>query len=80
MQLRHAIVAGPMAALVLLTAPALARHSDAPKAGEQPASSSCSASQQTADGTWTQVPCQEVGSPSQPPGKSATRSTDEQTR
>jgi hypothetical protein len=80
MRIKHAIFAGAMAALFSLAVPALAKHSDAPKASEQPASSSCSARQQTADGTWTQLPCQEVGSPSQPPRKSATRSTDEQTR
>jgi hypothetical protein len=80
MQLKHAIFVGALAALASLAVPALAKHSDAPKTSEQPAASACSARQQTADGTWTQVPCQEVGSPAQPPGKSATRSPDEQTR
>jgi hypothetical protein len=81
MPIKHAIFAASMAALAALSAPALAKHSDAPKASEPSASSSssCSARQQTADGTWTQLPCQEVGSPSQPPRKSATRSTEEQT-
>ena len=80
MRIKHAIFAGSMAALASLTAPALARTSDAQTTSEQPASSSCSARQQAADGTWAQLPCQELGSPKQTPLKSATRSPDQQTR
>jgi len=80
MRIRYAIVVGAMAALASLAVPALAKHSAAPKASEQPASSGCSARQQTADGTWTQAPCQELGSPEQAPRKSATRSPDQQAR
>jgi hypothetical protein len=81
MRIKHAIFASSMAVLTALTAPALAKKSEAPKASEPSASSSsaCSARQQSADGTWTQLPCQEVGSPSEPPRKSATRNTEEQT-
>jgi hypothetical protein len=80
MQFKHAILAGAMAALASLAVPALAKHSDAQKSSEQPASSPCSARQQTADGTWTQLPCQELAIPGQAPRKSATRSPDHQTR
>jgi hypothetical protein len=59
---------------------ALAKHSDAQKTSEQTTSSPCSARQRMPDGTWTQLPCQELGSPKQTPGKSATRNPDEQTR
>jgi hypothetical protein len=79
MRIKDAIAGGVIAALASMATPALAKHVETPKPAEQPVSSSCSASQQTADGTWTQVPCQEVGSPAQPPGKSAARSPDEQT-
>jgi len=80
MPIKHAIFAGSIAATVSLTAPALARQSDAPKTSEQPTSSPCSALQRMADGTWTQLPCQELGSPRQTPRKSATQSSEQQTR
>ena len=84
MRIRHAILAGFAAALASLTAPALAKHSDAnPEARtavEPSGASSCSALQQTADGAWARLPCQEVGSPQQAPRKSAARSPDRQTR
>ena len=80
MRIKHAIFTFAMAALVSLTAPALARTSDAKTTSEQPASSSCSALQQTADGTWARLPCQEVGSPKQTPRQSATRGSEQQTR
>jgi invasion protein IalB len=80
MQLKHAILAGAMAALAFMAVPARATHSDAQKTGEQPTSSPCSARQQTADGTWTQLPCRELGTPEQTPRKSATGSPDRQTR
>jgi hypothetical protein len=95
MRITHAIFAGIVAALASLTAPARAknsdaknsdaknseaRNSDAKTTGEQPASSSCSALQQTADGTWARLPCQELGSPQQAPHKSAARNPEQQTR
>jgi hypothetical protein len=81
MQFRHAIFVGAMAALAALAMPALARHSDASKTGEQAATSpGCSAQQRSADGTWTTIPCQELGSPDQAQHRSATRSMEEQAR
>lgn len=84
MRIKHAIFVGIVAVLASLTAPALAknsnaRNSDAQTPAEPPTSSSCSALQTTADGTWARLPCQELGSPQQPPRKSATRSSDRQT-
>jgi hypothetical protein len=78
MRIKHAIFVGSMAALASHTAPALAKHSDAQTTSEQSTSSPCSARQPMPDGTWAQLPCQELGSPKQPARKSATRSSDEQ--
>jgi len=82
MPVKHPIFAGSIAAMVSLTAPALAlaRHTDTPKTSEQPTSSPCSALQRMADGTWTQLPCQELGSPKQLPRNSSTQSSQQQTR
>jgi hypothetical protein len=68
-----------VAALAALTVPALANNS-AQKITEQPTSSPCKAYQQAPDGSWTQLPCQELGSGNQPQHKSATRSSDQETR
>jgi len=84
MRLGQAIFFGSAAALLTLAAPTLARnssaHSHTTKATEAPASSSCHAYQQAADGTWMQLPCQEMGSraPAQP--RSAAKSTTEETQ
>jgi hypothetical protein len=84
MRLGQAIFFGSAAALLTLAAPTLARNSGAnshtAKATEAPASSSCHAYQQAADGTWMQLPCQEMGSkaPAQP--RSAAKSSTEETQ
>ena len=83
MRLGQAIFFGSAAALLTLAAPTLARnsraHSHTTKATEAPASSSCHAYQQAADGAWTQLPCQGMGSkaPAQPrsAAKGATENT-----
>ena len=80
MRIKHAIFAGTMAALASSTAPALAKHSVAKTVSEPAAPSTCSAEQKTADGTWARLPCEEVGSPQQKPGRSAARSSDQETR
>ena len=65
MRLGQAIFFGSAAALLTLAAPTLARNSNttphAAKPIETPASS-CHAYQQAADGSWTQLSCQEMGS------------------
>jgi hypothetical protein len=84
MRLGQAIFFGSAAALLTLAAPTLARNSSAnshtAKATEAPASSSCHAYQRAADGTWMQLPCQEMGSkaPAQP--RSAAKSSTEETQ
>jgi hypothetical protein len=80
MRLRHAMFLGLMAGLLTLAAPTLARDSNQQKTTEAPAASSCNAYQQAADGTWTQLPCQELGSRPAAPPKSASKSGDEETR
>ncbi|WP_407122294.1 hypothetical protein [Bradyrhizobium sp. STM 3561] len=62
----HCVFAGAIAAATVLTAPALARNSDAQKGEEKPTSSSCSAYQQAPDGTWEPLPCKESGERAQP--------------
>jgi hypothetical protein len=71
MRLGHAMFLGLMAALLSLAAPTLARNSNQPKTSEVPAS--CRAYQQAADGTWTQLPCQEMGSRPAAQPKSASK-------
>jgi hypothetical protein len=84
MRLGQAIFFGAAAALLTLAVPTLARNSSASshtaKATEAPASTSCHAYQQAADGSWTQLPCQEMGSkaPAQP--NAAARSATEETQ
>jgi hypothetical protein len=69
MRLGQAIFFGSAAALLTLAAPTLARNSSTnpppAKAIEAPASVSCHAYQQAADGSWVQLPCQEMGSKAQ---------------
>ena len=80
MRFGPALFMATTAALLAAAAPGLARNSETPKASEQAAtkSSSCRSYQQAADGSWTELPCQELGAPAQ--SKSATRKMDEQTR
>ena len=74
MRIATMIFAGSVAALTALATPVLARNSDATKPAEDNASSSsCHAYQMAADGSWTQLPCQEEGATGQPARKSATR-------
>ncbi|MBB4367927.1 hypothetical protein GGD63_000696 [Bradyrhizobium sp. cir1] len=67
MRITRLIFAGTLAASAVLTAPALAKNSDAQKGEEKStSSSSCSAYQQAPDGTWEQLPCKETGERGQP--------------
>ena len=81
MRIKRAIFVGSVAALAAMTAPALAKNSTAQKTDDKSTSSSCHAYQQAADGSWTQLPCQELGpgSSGQPQHKSATNSDGEET-
>jgi len=82
MRLGQAIFFGSAAALLTLAAPTLARNdsanSHAAKATEAPASSNCHAYQQAADGSWTQLPCQEMGSKASAQSHSAATSGTEE--
>ena len=79
MRFGYAFLLASTAGLLTLAAPTLARNSEAPKASEQPASSSCHAYQQAADGSWAQVPCQEMGPAGRTQHKPAPHGTDEDT-
>ncbi|MBH5396698.1 hypothetical protein HZZ13_02660 [Bradyrhizobium sp. CNPSo 4010] len=70
----HFVFAGAIAAAGVLTAPALARNSDAPKNAEKSISPSCSAYQQAPDGTWEPLPCKESGERAQPQTQNRTSS------
>ena len=65
MRIAHLIFTGSIAALAVLTAPALAKNSNTQKVDDtsaSSASSTCHAYQQAPDGSWTSLPCQENGS------------------
>ncbi len=83
MRLGQAIFFGSAAALLTLAAPTLARNSSTTphtaRATEAPASS-CHAYQQVADGSWTQLSCQEMGSKTPAPSRSAAKGAAEETR
>jgi hypothetical protein len=61
MRITLAISAAAIAAFSVMTGPVQARRADAPKATESATTASCSAYQQAADGSWTQLPCKETG-------------------
>ncbi|HVQ71023.1 MAG TPA: hypothetical protein VMT08_26315 [Bradyrhizobium sp.] len=83
MRLGQALFFGSAAALLTLAAPTLARNSSAnshtAKTTEAPASTSCQAYQQAADGSWTQRPCQETGSKASARPYSTAKSATEET-
>jgi len=84
MRLGQAIFFGTAAALLTLAAPTLARNSSANShtatAADAPASASCHAYQQAADGSWVQLPCREMESRVTAQPRSATKSATEQTQ
>jgi hypothetical protein len=65
MRIAVATVIVSLTALVLPTAQALARNSDASHGSEPSIKAPCSSYTQNADGTWTPIPCEEAGSKSQ---------------
>jgi hypothetical protein len=83
MRLANAIIAGSVAAFAVLAIPALARNSDtnsdAQRTDDKPVSSSCRAYEQTADGEWKPIPCQEAGSAARTQHRHATGSADDAT-
>lgn len=61
MRIAPLVFAGALAASAMLAAPAVAKNSEAQKSEDKATSSSCSAYQQAADGSWEQLPCKEAG-------------------
>ena len=61
MRITLAATAAALAAAAVVTGPVQAKRAEAPKATESAAPASCSAYQQAADGSWTQLPCKETG-------------------
>lgn len=81
MRITGVIFAGSVAALAVLATPALAKNfdskaSDIQQSDSTSASPPCYSYEPKPDGTWTQLPCQEVGAAKPTPGKSAARSED----
>jgi hypothetical protein len=78
MQITRVIFAGSVAALAVLAAPALAKNSDGKASDVQQsattaASPPCYSYEPKPDGSWTQLPCQEIGAAKPPPRRSAAR-------
>jgi hypothetical protein len=82
MRIAKVIFIGSVAALAVLMAPALAKNSEPQKTDDKSASPSCHSYQPAADGTWTELPCQEVGAPKQQQAqpKLLTRSPEQEAR
>ncbi|TYO65084.1 hypothetical protein FXV83_18630 [Bradyrhizobium hipponense] len=82
MRIINVVFAGALAAAAMLTAPAQARNSDAQNGEDKASSSSCSAYQQTPDGSWAQLPCKETGerNPSQTQHRPPAHGTDRDER
>jgi hypothetical protein len=84
MRITSVIFAGSVAALAVLATPALAKNfdsktSDVQQSDAAPASAPCYSYQPKPDGSWTQLPCQEVGAkPVQ--RRSAAKTEDPRTR
>ena len=74
MRIANALFVGSIAAV--LAAPVLARNSDAQKMEDKSASPSCHASVPAANGSGTQLPCEEVGAEAQSPHKPSARSAE----
>jgi hypothetical protein len=69
-------IIGSFTALAILTAPVLAKNSNAQPPEEKSTPSQCHSLQRAADGAWVETPCQEVGAPAQPQSKSTGRSAE----
>ncbi|MBW7968363.1 hypothetical protein [Bradyrhizobium sp. BR 10289] len=65
MRIFHFIFAGALT-IGTMAAPAVARDTQPQKGEDQAISSSCSAYQQAADGSWQRLPCKETSEPAQP--------------
>lgn len=78
MRITGVIFAGSVTALAVLATPALAKNfdsktSDVQQSDTSPASAPCYSYEPKPDGSWTQLPCQEVGAARPVPRKSAAK-------
>jgi hypothetical protein len=84
MRIARMIFVASVAGSLILIAPALAKNSAAisapSKTEDRSTSSSCHAYQQAADGSWTELPCQETGSGGQTQHKPAPKSPEDEPR
>jgi hypothetical protein len=80
MRIATVIFAGSVAALAHFATPVLAKNSETQKADDKQATSPCRAYQKAADGSWQEMPCQEMGAPAETKRKSATGNSDQRTR
>jgi uncharacterized low-complexity protein len=78
MRFGYALFIASTAGLLTLAAPTLARNADTQQSSEQSAASACHAYQKAADGSWTELPCQETGSTRPTQHKPAPKSTDDE--
>jgi len=67
---------GSLIALAILTAPVLAKNSNAQQPDEKSAASQCHSLQRDAAGAWVEIPCQEVGAPAQSQSRATGRSAE----
>ena len=84
MHITRVIFAASVAALAVLATPALAKNPDGKTTDVQQsdttsASPPCYSYEPKPDGSWTQLPCQEIGAAKPPARRSAAR-TDEEPR
>jgi hypothetical protein len=82
MQITKVIFAGAVAALAVLATPALAKNSDSnvPPDAATAATPPCYSYQPKPDGSWTQLPCQELGVAKPPPPRKSAAKTEEDSR
>jgi hypothetical protein len=80
MRIAGLVVAGSVAAFATLMVPVVAKDTGAQKGDEKASASSCHAYEQTPDGSWRQLPCEEVGPGGQTQHKGAVRGREEDGR
>jgi hypothetical protein len=80
MRIAALVVAGSVAAFATLMTPVVAKDTGAQKGNENANASSCHAYEQMPDGSWRQLPCEEIGPGGQTQHKGAARSREEDPR
>jgi hypothetical protein len=81
MRITMAVLTGAFLTLAVGTGSSLAKTSEAPKADAELSSATpCSSYEQSADGSWKQIPCEEPGLKPQAAPKISTRDAGKATR